>query len=54
MGRDNKQGQSHNKGSLPQTPKNQKIAPNKVDEEFSKELTDLVNSISKNKPKPKK
>ena len=30
MGRDNKQGQSNNKGSLPQTPKNQKIAPNKV------------------------
>lgn len=54
MGRDNKQGQSHNKGSLPQTPKNQKIAPDKVKEEFSQELTELVNSITKNKPKPKK
>lgn len=51
MGRDNKQGQSNNKGSLPQTPKNQKIAPNKVKEEFSQELTDLVNSVAKAKPK---
>ena len=41
MGRDNKQGQSSNKGSLPQTPKNQKIAPNKVREEFAQELADL-------------
>lgn len=54
MGRDNKQGQSNNKGSLPQTPKNQKIAPNKVYEEFSQELTDLVKTITKPKPKPKK
>lgn len=51
MGRDNKQGKSHNKGSLPQTPKNQKIAPDKVKEEFSQELTDLVNSIAKTKSK---
>lgn len=54
MGRDNKQGQSNNKGSLPQTPKNQKIAPNKVNEEFSQELTDLIKSITKPNPKPKK
>ncbi|MFJ7737955.1 YfhD family protein [Lysinibacillus sp. NPDC097287] len=51
MGRDNKQGKSQNKGSLPQTPKNQKIAPNKVSEEFSQELTDLVKSITNTKPK---
>lgn len=51
MGRDNKQGQSSNKGSLPQTPKNQKIAPNKVKEEFSSELMELGKLIPKNKPK---
>ncbi len=51
MGRDNKQGQSNNKGSLPQTPKNQKIAPNKVNEEFSSELMELGKLIPKNKPK---
>ncbi|MGE7915418.1 YfhD family protein [Lysinibacillus xylanilyticus] len=49
MGRDNKQGQSANKGSLPQTPKNQKIAPNKVNEEFSQEFMDLINSVTKEK-----
>lgn len=48
MGRDNKQGQSNNKGSLPQTPKNQKIAPNKAQEEFSKEFTEIINSVTKN------
>ncbi|MEG0260565.1 MAG: YfhD family protein [Lysinibacillus sp.] len=51
MGRDNKQGRSHNKASLPQTPKNQKIAPNKVREEFSEELTELEKLVSKNIPK---
>ncbi|MEO4052008.1 YfhD family protein [Solibacillus sp. CAU 1738] len=47
MGRDNKQGKSNNKGSLPQTPKNQKIAPNKVQEEFSQELTELEKLVAK-------
>lgn len=47
MGRDNKQGKSQNKGSLPQTPKNQKIAPNKVSEEFSKEFTELEKIVAK-------
>ncbi|MEY9975144.1 hypothetical protein [Lysinibacillus sp. RC79] len=51
MGRDNKQGQSANKGSLPQTPKNQKIAPNKVSEkaseEFSQEFMNMINSVTK-------
>lgn len=49
MGRDNKQGQSNNKASLPQTPKNQKIAPNKVSEEFSQEFMELINSVTQNK-----
>lgn len=46
MGRDNKQGSSHNKGSLPQTPKNQKIAPSKAKEEFSKEFESLIKSVT--------
>ncbi|WP_156313953.1 YfhD family protein [Lysinibacillus sp. ZYM-1] len=54
MGRDNKQGQSSNKGSLPQTPKNQKIAPNKVSEEFSQEFMELINSVSQNQNNKKK
>ena len=48
MGRDNKQGQSNNKGSLPQTPKNQKMSPQKAKEEFSKELTALEKIVAKN------
>lgn len=51
MGRDNKQGRSHNKGTLPQTPKNQKIAPGKVQEEFAQELTDLKKLAFKAPPK---
>lgn len=51
MGRDNKQGKSQNKGSLPQTPKNQKIAPDKVKEEFSQEFTELITAVTKNKQK---
>lgn len=51
MGRDNKQGTSANKGSLPQTPKNQKIAPNmaseKASEEFSQEFMNMINSVTK-------
>ncbi|MFB5086398.1 YfhD family protein [Psychrobacillus sp. PGGUH221] len=41
MGRDNKQGKSKNKDSLPQTPKNQKIKPNEIQEEFSREFAEL-------------
>lgn len=51
MGRDNKQGQSNNKNSLPQTPKNQKIAPNKAKEEFSQELAELEKLVAKNTTK---
>jgi len=38
MGRANSQHPSANKNSLPQTPKELKIAPNQVNEEFSREL----------------
>ena len=47
MGRDNKQGQSNNKNSLPQTPKNQKIAPNKMREEVAQELSELEQLVAK-------
>ena len=47
MGRDDKKGKSKNKGSLPQTPKNQKIAPNKMREEISRELTELDQLVGK-------
>ncbi|WP_332649815.1 YfhD family protein [Lysinibacillus sp. 54212] len=51
MGRDNKQGKSQNKGSLPQTPKNQKIAPNKAKEEFSEEFASLIKSVTNGEKK---
>ncbi len=38
MGRYNSQKSSGNKNTLPQTPKNLKINPDRVDEEFSREL----------------
>ena len=38
MGRPDNQNSSGNKNSLPQTPKSLKIEPNRVDEEFSREL----------------
>ena len=41
MGRDNKQGHSKNKGALPQTPKNQKIAPDEFEAEIAQELNDF-------------
>ncbi|WP_144510316.1 YfhD family protein [Bacillus sp. FJAT-22090] len=50
MGRDNKQGKSKNKDTLPQTPKNQKIKPNDVQEEFAEEFAEL----RKNTPKKKR
>lgn len=49
MGRDNKQGQSNNKGSLPQTPKNLKIVPSRVQEEFARELMELDELAMKKK-----
>lgn len=38
MGRSNNQKPSSSKNSLPQTPKNLKIEPDRMDEEFSREL----------------
>jgi len=53
MGRDNKQGKSKNKNSLPQTPKNEKIAPNAAKEETAQELLELESLVAKNKQKNK-
>ena len=49
MGRDDSQGKSNNTRSLPQTPKNLKISPNKVNEEFSQELDELGELVKKAK-----
>ncbi len=51
MGRDNKQGKSKNKDSLPQTPKNLKINPSDVREEFAKEFEELEKTNQKAKKK---
>lgn len=50
MGRDNHQGGSKNKASLPQTPKNQKIKPGNMKEEISLELAELGNLKPKHEP----
>ena len=50
MGRANSQSPSKNKHSLPQTPKELKIAPNQVNEEFSRELG-LTPKIRPTRPK---
>lgn len=49
IGRDNKQGKSKNKDTLPQTPKNQKIKPNNVQEEIAAEFAELKENNSKKK-----
>ena len=41
MGRDDSIGKGTGKQSLPQTPKNLKIAPSKMKEEIAKELDEL-------------
>ncbi|WP_427138082.1 YfhD family protein [Psychrobacillus psychrodurans] len=51
MGRDNKQGRSNNKDSLPQTPKNLKIKPGDIREEFAKEFAELEKTTPKSKRK---
>ena len=43
MGRDDHKSGSNNSGSLPQTPKNQKIDPSRMKEEISLELAELGN-----------
>ncbi len=42
LGRDDHNSSSNNKNSLPQTPKELKIAPGDVRDEFSRELTDII------------
>lgn len=54
MGRDNKQGKSKNKGSLPQTPANQKIAPSQAKEEVAAELLELEKLAGQHKNTPQK
>ncbi|BAK15752.1 hypothetical protein JOC25_000945 [Solibacillus kalamii] len=51
MGRDDSKSKGTNKQSLPQTPKNMKIAPNKVKEEIANELTELHQQAKKGKRK---
>ncbi|WP_093267359.1 YfhD family protein [Psychrobacillus sp. OK032] len=51
IGRDNKQGKSKNKDTLPQTPKNQKIKPNNMQEEIAAEFAELRENTSKKKRK---
>ncbi len=48
MGRANNHKSSHNnKGSLPQTPKELKIAPDQANEEFSRELAQHYDAKAK-------
>ena len=49
MGRDDSKSKGTNKESLPQTPKNQKIAPNKVREEIANELDELHRLVEERK-----
>ena len=49
MGRDEHTKGSNSSGSLPQTPKNQKIAPRDMKEEMSKELAELRKTPAKQK-----
>ena len=50
MGRDDHKGSSKNAKSLPQTPKNQTIQPNKMKEEISMELAEIGNRTAKQEP----
>ncbi|WP_179966004.1 MULTISPECIES: hypothetical protein [Lysinibacillus] len=49
MGRDDSNSKGTNKQSLPQTPDNQKIAPNKMREEIASELDELHQLVQKAK-----
>lgn len=53
MGRDDSKSKGTNKQSLPQTPKNLKIASNKVREEIAEELNELHRLVEKRKLKNK-
>lgn len=55
MGRDEHKGKGNNSKSLPQTPKNQKIQPGDMNEEFAKEFAELSQpKRQKNKSKRNK
>ena len=54
MGRDDSKSKGTNKQSLPQTPKNLKIAPNKIKEEIAEELNELHLLVEKRKKKSTK
>ena len=49
MGRDDSAGKGTNKQSLPQTPKNLKIAPNKARGEMANELNELHRLVEQGK-----
>ncbi|MFP3916800.1 hypothetical protein U5N28_03225 [Lysinibacillus telephonicus] len=49
MGRDDSKGKSNNRSSLPQTPKSQKIAPNRMKEEMAEEIEELHLLVEKAK-----
>lgn len=49
MGRDDSKSKGTNKRSLPQTPRNQKIQPNKIQEEIANELIELHELAEKSK-----
>ncbi|WP_196796864.1 MULTISPECIES: hypothetical protein [unclassified Sporosarcina] len=51
MGRDEHKTGSNASGSLPQTPKNQKIAARDMKEEIARELAELRKSPAQNKRK---
>lgn len=50
MGRDDHKGSGNNAKSLPQTPKNQKITPDKMKEEISIELSEIGNLTAMAEP----
>lgn len=51
MGRDDSKSKGTNKQSLPQTPKNLKIPPNKAREEIANELNELHRLVEQRKNK---
>ncbi|SOC08707.1 hypothetical protein SAMN05880501_105126 [Ureibacillus xyleni] len=54
MGRDDSKSKGTNKQSLPQTPENLKIAPNKMREEIASELDELHQLVEKTKHNTKR
>lgn len=54
MGRDDSSSKGTNKQSLPQTPKNEKIAPGKMREEVAQELDELHQLVEKAKSHSKR